>query len=130
MATLANGNILLAGGTLAYDSDTLNGKFHGRKFAYEADFDTGSVGKRSEMRHGRWYPTCVTLTDGKVFVIQGLDEFGCYNKIVEIYDPDNQSWTLQLAPNNTLTYSVGYIVLRIFIRRLEAPHMVQEQFLL
>jgi hypothetical protein len=110
MATLANGNILLAGGTLMYDSDldNLNGKFHGAKWAYEADFESGSIGKRSEMRHGRWYPTCVTLTDGKVFVIQGLDEYGCYNKLVEIYDPDNQSWSISLDPNGSNTYDVGF----------------------
>jgi hypothetical protein len=108
MATLADGNILLAGGTLAYDSETLNGKFHGPKWAYEADFETGSIGKRSEMRHGRWYPTCVALPDGKVFVIQGLDEYGCYNKIVEVYNPSNRSWSLLLDPNGSGTYSVGY----------------------
>jgi hypothetical protein len=108
MATLANGNILLAGGTLTYDSNTLNGKFHGAKWAYEADFGTGSIGRRSEMRHGRWYPTCVELPDGKVFVIQGLDEFGCYNKIVEVYNPSDQSWSILLDPKGANTYSVGY----------------------
>ena len=43
MTSLANGNILLCGGTLDYDHQTLNGKFHGGKYAYEVDFSSGSV---------------------------------------------------------------------------------------
>ena len=87
MTTLANGNILLCGGTLDYDHQTLNGKFHGGKYAYEVDFSSGSVGNRTEMAHGRWYPTCITLPDGKVFVVQGWDEYGCNNRLIEFYDP-------------------------------------------
>jgi hypothetical protein len=107
MSTLANGNVLLCGGTLDYDSQTLNGKFHGANFAYEVNFDSGSVGNRTEMAHGRWYPTCVTLPNGKVFVVQGLDEYGCANFLVEFYDPVTKSWQIKLDPSNTFTYCVG-----------------------
>lgn len=60
MTMLANGNVLLCGGTLEWDSQSLNGKWHGAKCAYEVDFGSGSVESRTEMAHGRWYPTCVS----------------------------------------------------------------------
>jgi len=107
MTTLANGNVLLCGGTLDYDHQTLNGKFHGGKFAYEVNFSSGSVGNRTEMAHGRWYPTCITLPDGKVFVVQGWDEYGCNNRLIEFYDPSSKSWQIRLDPGGSGNYCVG-----------------------
>jgi hypothetical protein len=107
MNMLANGNVLLAGGTIDYDSQTLNGKWHGGKFAYEVDWSSGSVGNRTEMAHGRWYPTQITLPDGKVFVCQGLDEYGVNNRLVEFYDPANRSWQIRLDPGLTTTWCAG-----------------------
>ncbi len=107
MNMLANGNVLLAGGTIEYDFQTLNGKWHGAKFAYEVDWSSGSVGNRTEMAHGRWYPTQITLPDGKVFVVQGLDEYGTNSRLVEFYDPDARSWQIRLDPALTTTYCVG-----------------------
>ncbi|HJU34630.1 MAG TPA: galactose oxidase-like domain-containing protein [Nitrososphaera sp.] len=107
MASLPSGNILLAGGTLQYDNVSEDGKFKGLKSAYEVSFSSGSVGNKTQMRHGRWYPTCVTLPDGKVFVVQGWDELGGNNRLVEIYDPGSKSWTIKLWPGGTLNYCVG-----------------------
>jgi Domain of unknown function (DUF1929) len=107
MASLASGNVLLAGGTLEFDYQTLNGKWHGAKCAYEVNFSSGSIGTRTEMAHGRWYPTCVTLPDGKVFVVQGWDEYGCDNKLPEFYDPDTKSWQIKLSPSGSSNYCVG-----------------------
>jgi chitodextrinase len=108
-APLANGNILLAGGTLKYDiaADSCNGRWHGLKSAYVFDVSSSSFRKVSDMRHGRWYPTCVTLPDGKVFTISGYDEYGSYNALVEIYDPSAQSWTIKYDPSASRTYCVG-----------------------
>lgn len=107
MSMLANGNVLLAGGTIEYDSHSLNGLWHGAKCAYEVDFGSGSVGRRTEMAHGRWYPTCVSLPDGKVVVVEGFDEYGCKNRLTEFYNPDTQSWQIKLVPGGTGTYCVG-----------------------
>jgi hypothetical protein len=107
MSMLANGNVLLCGGTMDYDFETLNGKFTGGKFAYEVDFSSGSVGNRTEMAHGRWYPTCITLPDGKVFVLEGWDEYGCRNRLNEFYDPNTKSWQIKLDPGGNNTYCVG-----------------------
>jgi hypothetical protein len=59
------------------------------------------------MAHGRWYPTCVTLPDGKVFVVQGVDEYGCVNMLVEFYDPGPKSWQIKLDPAGSGNYCVG-----------------------
>jgi hypothetical protein len=107
VTSLANGNVLLCGGTLEWDSNSLNGTWHGAKCAYEVDFDSGSVGSRTEMAHGRWYPTCVSLPDGKVCVIEGWDEYGCKNRLTEFYDPATKSWQIKLVPGGTETYCVG-----------------------
>jgi hypothetical protein len=107
MSMLANGNVLLAGGTIDYDFQTLNGKWHGANFAYEVDWSSGSVGNRTQMAHGRWYPTQITLPDGKVFVVQGLDEYGTNSRLVEFYDPGPKSWQIKLDPAGTVTYCVG-----------------------
>ena len=73
---LPNGNVLLAGGTLLYDINVnnCNGNWHGLNVAYEVDGSSESVDKVSSMAHGRWYPTCITLPDGKVSVVNGLDD--------------------------------------------------------
>lgn len=109
MATLPNGNILLAGGTLSYDTDpdNLNGKFHGLQSAYEVDFDSGNTTKVASMAAGRWYPTCVTIDNGNVVTVQGWDEYGSNNRLVEIYNSSSKSWSIKLDPNNSLTYCVG-----------------------
>jgi Domain of unknown function (DUF1929) len=106
---LANGDILVNGGTLLYDSDisNCNGKWHGLNAAYVFQVSTGSLVKVQSMAHGRWYPTNITLTDGKTFVLQGLDEYGDYNLLVEIYDPSTQTYTIKYAPNRSTTYCVG-----------------------
>ncbi|HKU50442.1 MAG TPA: galactose oxidase-like domain-containing protein, partial [Nitrososphaera sp.] len=108
-APLPNGNILVAGGTLLYDTaeDNCNGKWHGLRAAYEFDWSAGSLTKIQDMRHGRWYPTCVTLADGNVMVTAGYDEYGDHNRIVEIYDSSSKSWTIKEAPSGGTTYTVG-----------------------
>jgi hypothetical protein len=107
-ATLPNGNVLLAGGTLEYDSESLNGRWHGLKAAYEVDFSSGSVGSRTEMAHGRWYPTCTEMSDGTVLVVNGWDEYGCRNFLAEIYNPASKSWKIVPDPDSVNTYCAGF----------------------
>src|SRR4029079_11627068 len=67
---LANGNILLAGGTKMYDiaPDSCNGYWHGLNVAYEFDAQSSSLNKVASMKQARWYPTCLLLPDKRVFV--------------------------------------------------------------
>ena len=59
------------------------------------------------MKHGRWYPYCITLDDGKVLTIGGFDEWGCNNALAEIYDPDSKSWSIKYDSTSSNTYCVG-----------------------
>jgi hypothetical protein len=107
--TLANGNLLLAGGTLQYNGnpDNCNGRWHGLNAAYEFNVGSETLTKVTNMRHGRWYPTLVTLPDGKVWCCSGYDEYGVINRIVEVYDPSSKTWALIQDPNSNYTYVVG-----------------------
>ena len=108
-APLPNGNILIAGGTLRYDiaSDNCNGKWHGLESVYEFNWSSETLTKVDSMRHGRWYPTCVTMPDGNVMVTAGYDEYGDHNRLVEIYNSSSRSWTIQEAPSGGISYTVG-----------------------
>lgn len=108
-APLPNGNILLAGGTLRYDiaEDNCNGRWHGLKSAYELDWSNKRLTKVASMKHGRWYPTCVTMADGNVMVTGGYDEYGDHNRLVEIYNSGSRTWSIRSASSGGSTYTVG-----------------------
>jgi hypothetical protein len=48
------------------------------------------------MAHGRWYPTLITLGDGRVLAATGLTEAmgNPHNNTLEIYNPANDTWQL------------------------------------
>lgn len=106
--TLADGTILFAGGTLLYDTnpDNCNGDWHGLNATFEFNPTTESFTKTQNMLHGRWYPTLVTLPDGRVWCYNGYDEYGVNNTLVERYDPSTNTWT-RIPSGGTLTYKVG-----------------------
>jgi hypothetical protein len=98
---LADGRILVAGGTHKYD-----GAFHifglrwlpkiplpvfsGPKCSYIFDPEIEHWEKVDDMHAGRWYPTLVTLGDGRVLCAAGLTEkfpWAFLNKI-EIFDAE------------------------------------------
>ena len=110
-AQLPNGNIFVCGGTLptGYDTDVnnCNGRWHGANYAYEFDVASGNLNKMTNMKQGRWYPTCVTLTDGKVIIVSGADDYGTYNYLTEIYDPSTKSLSIKYDPTTGNTYCAG-----------------------
>ena len=67
-------------GTLRYDTVDPDGRWKGIASAYEYDPSSDSLTKVQSMKHGRWYPYCLTLDDGKVLTIGGYDEWGCNNR--------------------------------------------------
>lgn len=107
---LPNGNILICGGTAQYENDpnNCNGIWHGSRSAFEFDVATGTLIEQSPMKTGRWYPTLVTLPNGRVNVVSGFDDFGSYNYLDEVYDPVSKSWSISYDPFRTNTYCVGY----------------------
>ena len=104
---LPNGNILLAGGTLSYNSRSANGKWLGLNKAWIYDVPSNTVRPTASMSHGRWYPTLLTLADGKVLVVAGWDEYGVQNKLAEIFDPATETWSIKYDPLAATGYCVG-----------------------
>ena len=66
---LPDGRLLVAGGTKEYD---INGHgFIGLETSYLFDPLSESWTRLAPMAEGRWYPTLVTLGDGRVFIVSG-----------------------------------------------------------
>ena len=112
-AQLANGNIFACGGTKLYDTDVNNcsGSWHGANSAYELNtsgtISGGPISRTTSMAQGRWYPTCVTLPDGKVLIVSGSDDYGDYNYLTEVYDPATKTISIKYDPSTSNTYAVG-----------------------
>ncbi|MFE2233728.1 galactose oxidase-like domain-containing protein [Streptomyces sp. NPDC059442] len=68
--------------------------FQGIKGAYEFDPRAERYVPVAPMKDARWYPTLVTLDDGKVLAVSGLNDVG---DVVpgdnEIYDPATRKWS-------------------------------------
>jgi hypothetical protein len=107
---LADGRVLVAGGTETFPQDSPpahahEGHFTGLKRAEAFNPELMQWDPVADMHFGRWYPTLLTLPSGKVLVIGGHAGGGDYvngvllhaNNVPEIYSPDTNSWQ-QLAP--------------------------------
>ena len=68
-AFLPDGRLLVAGGTKEYDND--GHPFIGLETSYLFDPLSESWVRLASMAEGRWYPTLVTLGDGRVFTVSG-----------------------------------------------------------
>ncbi len=87
---LADGRLLVAGGTLGFNPT------RGPKSAYIFDSFTEQWIQIEDMRAGRWYPSNITLPDGRVITVSGLnDTDGALNSDVELWDPKGtNNWEL------------------------------------
>ena len=84
---LANGDVLFVSGTGRYYP---GGAFTGTKWLNIYHWQTNEWENVGQMHDGRWYPTLVSLSDGKIAIFSGL-KFGEPNQInpsLEIYDPE------------------------------------------
>lgn len=70
---LADGRMLVAGGTKEYD---FGHPFFGLRDAFVFEPATEQWQRVPSMAGGRWYPTLVTLADGRVLAMSGLGEHG------------------------------------------------------
>ncbi|MET9953024.1 kelch motif-containing protein [Streptomyces sp. NPDC006339] len=79
---------------LAQKLTTEKQDFQGIKAAYEFDPKAERYIPVAPMKDARWYPTLVTLEDGKVLAVSGLNDVG---DVVpgdnEIYDPATKKWS-------------------------------------
>ena len=87
---LPDGRLLSAGGTVAYNP------YRGRADATVFDPASQQWSFVGKMTHGRWYPTLITLGDGRVLAATGLTEDlgSAHNETLEIYSAGTNSWEL------------------------------------
>ncbi len=82
MVLLDDGRPFIASGTIQYDP------FYGQPQTATFDPQANTFSNGPNMAHGRWYPTLVTLGDGRVMIFSGLNETGSTNTAVEFYSVD------------------------------------------
>lgn len=97
--SLADGKLLVNGGDEHPNGHTL-------KASYEFDPDTNSWNKLNDMDHARWYPTTITLPEGKGAItfsgnetIVGPPSQTIIVDKVETFDSQNNTWNI--LPNTT-----------------------------
>ena len=121
MVLLEDGQPFIAGGTIQYDP------FYGQPQAATFDPLSNTFSNAPNMAHGRWYPTLLTLGDGRVMTFSGLKETGATDTAVEFYSPDTgwsgeyvAPWTpdlypwLLLLPNGKVFYAGAQTVSKLF----------------
>jgi hypothetical protein len=140
LAQLPDGRILAAGGTAYYNDPGQDALSYG-VVELEGLRNTRAYNPRTNkwrqvgsMQHGRWYPTLVTLGNGKVFVAGGVQKLikpvypshmmdsGSNVKQTETFDPRTNKWTyngtsadaslplyprLHLLPNGHIFYNAA-----------------------
>ena len=87
---LPDGRLLSAGGTGHYNP------FTGRNDATVFNLATQQWSFVKSRAHGRWYPTLITLGDGRALAATGLTEdfANPHNNTLEIYDPAANAWQM------------------------------------
>jgi hypothetical protein len=96
-APLSDGRILAGGGNLAYN----NGNNLGQRDVASFDPATGQWSTRPPTQHGRWYPTLLTLPDGRILAVSGKnDTNGDLNPQFEVYDSTLDQWAQLHPPQN------------------------------
>ena len=101
LRNLSDGRLMVVGGTHYTVSDRWPGPpgtgvtdFMGTKETRIYDPETGTWDFGTDMNHGRWYPSLLTLADGKMLVAGGVDNATANEKLTfvkesETFDPQN-----------------------------------------
>jgi hypothetical protein len=93
---LADGRLLTLGG------DTRGSTDLGVRDVNQFNAFTSAWSSLPAMTYKRWYPTAVTLSDGRVFVLSGYGECYSANCIIptpEVFDPVSSTWSLWPTAN-------------------------------
>ncbi|WP_445637106.1 galactose oxidase-like domain-containing protein [Nostoc sp. DSM 114161] len=103
-----DGQLFVAGGTLQYDP------FYGSSdcflFNFTANNGNGSWTKVASMNRGRWYPTVLTLGNGQIFALSGLDVNGITTRNPEIFSAFT-GWNIFTQQTSNLAYYSHLILL-------------------
>ncbi len=81
MSFLPDGRALITGGSNPYPRNNFSGLRNTTIF----DPVTSVFTRVEDMAHGRWYPTNISLPDGRTATFSGYDETGRSNRTFEIY---------------------------------------------
>jgi hypothetical protein len=92
---LPDGRALVVGGTLATKP------WKGTTTVYAFNFVTETYDTLPEMAVGRWYPSVVTLSDGRQLISSGFDVTGAVTDVVEVFDPKTNTIS-RLTPTRRL----------------------------
>lgn len=117
-ALLPSGRLLVVGGTEQYPDGAPHahgqfGHFIGLKKATVFDWQAGGWRPIGDLKEGRWYPTCVTVPDGRVAVLSGHgagDASSHESTLLELYDetvPPAGSWSSPRAFSPPLEVTGG-----------------------
>ncbi|MGH3791216.1 MAG: FG-GAP-like repeat-containing protein, partial [Pseudonocardiaceae bacterium] len=96
-AFLPDGRLLAAGGTEQYDP------FLGLRQSITFDPVALTWTPQQQMAGGRWYPSLLTLGDGRVLATAGLDETSMLNIVPEMYT-DGVGWAQQPVSSHWPSY--------------------------
>jgi Domain of unknown function (DUF1929)/Glyoxal oxidase N-terminus len=121
MVLLQDGRAFIAGGTIKYNP------FSGQPKTAFFNPSTNSFTPGPTMTHGRWYPTLLSLGDGRVMTFSGFNENSYTNRAVAFYTIGSgwstqylAPWTpdlyprLHLLPSGKVFYSGAQIVSKLF----------------
>ena len=84
----ADGRLVVFGGNLRFSEGAVDFKGLNKVYTFNPFNETWT--EQPDMRHGRWYPTGVRMSDGRIVIINGLDESGAgfkRNPDVELFTP-------------------------------------------
>jgi hypothetical protein len=84
---MADGQLLVTGGTLAYATSTSG--YKGLKSVFTFDPWAAKWTRQPDMAIGRWYPTQTLLPDGRTLITSGYADTGNYvwNRDIDVFTP-------------------------------------------
>jgi len=99
-------SVLIAGGTLRFDG------FEGAPDAWRFDPPTSTFTRVASMSDGRWYPTLLTLGNGSVLAVNGLNAAGNdQNRNLDVFNSAGSYWT----PEGVLSYPMATLYPRLHL---------------
>ncbi len=107
-AFLANGELLVAGGTTAYPGPATNNANAGSPKTYLFDPGSSKYVAEPDMATARWYPETVELGNGNIFTVGGLDDKGLRTNASQTFDAGSHTWSPNKAPPSQLAFMPLY----------------------
>ncbi len=90
--TLADGRVLIVGGTTSYPNVNGSTLYRGAKASFIFDPATNQFTRINDSIQGHWYPTLTKLENGDVWMAGGQNENGTGAVDTEMYDSTGVRW--------------------------------------